>query len=590
MKRTCYCGDVNEDMIGKEVILEGWVNRNRDHGGLTFIDLRDREGLVQVVFDPATDPKAHEIAKKTKPEYVLRIEGIVRRRPEGTENPKLKTGNVEVVGKRIEILNTSLPLPFKIEDEIDLSEEVRLRYRYLDLRRPSMQKRLILRHRLAQAARRYLTEQGFIELETPFLTKSTPEGARDFLVPSRLNPGKFYALPQSPQLFKQIFMISGFDKYFQIVKCFRDEDLRADRQPEFTQIDLEMAFVEREDVMEATEGVLKAIFKEAGIDIETPFVRIPYKKAMDKYGSDKPDLRFDMEMETVTEVFEETEFKVLKEAVEKGKSIKALKVKEGVKLSRKDLDDLINMAISEGAGGLIWARITEDRKLQSPISKFLKEKEITMLIEKMQAEPGNVLLMVAEEWEKACTILGKIRLFLGEKLNLIDKDRFVFCWITDFPLLEWDEDEKRFIAVHHPFTSPMDEDMYLLDEDPGKVRAKAYDVVLNGQEIGGGSIRIHRKEIQEKIFKLLDIKEEEAKIKFGFLLEALQYGAPPHGGLALGFDRIVAIITGSHSIRDVIPFPKTQKAQCLMTGAPSEVSKKQLEELFIKVVLPKTKK
>ncbi len=589
MKRTCYCGEVSEALIGKEVILEGWVNRNRDHGGLTFIDLRDREGLVQVVFDPATDPKAHEIAKKAKSEYVLRIKGIVRKRPEGTENPKLKTGNVEVVGKEIEILNTSLPLPFKIEDETELSEEVRLRYRFLDLRRPSMQQKLILRHRLAQAVRRYLTDKGFIELETPFLTKSTPEGARDFLVPSRLNPGKFYALPQSPQLFKQIFMISGFDRYFQIVKCFRDEDLRADRQPEFTQIDLEMAFVEREDVMEATEGILKAIFDEIGISIKTPFPVIPYKEAMDKYGSDKPDLRFEMEMVTVTEIFKDSKFKVLKEAVEAQKSIKALVVKEGDQLSRKDLDDLVNMAIEKGAGGLIWARVKEG-SLQSPIAKFLSDKEIKDLIERTAAQPGDVILMVADEWEKACTVLGDIRLFLGKKLNLIDEDNFSFCWIVDFPLLEWDEEEKRFVAVHHPFTSPMDEDIHFLDEDPSKVRAKAYDVVLNGQEIGGGSIRIHRKDIQEKIFKLLDIKEEEAQVKFGFLLEALQYGAPPHGGLALGFDRIVAIITKSPSIRDVIPFPKTQKAQCLMTGAPSEVSKKQLDELFIKVVLPKTKK
>ena len=585
--RSCYCGEVTEMYLSKEVILEGWAHRTRDHGGLIFIDLRDREGIVQVVFDPAEIPReTFNTAKEVKSEYVLRIKGTVRKRPEGTENPKLKTGNVEVLAKEIEILNTSLPLPFKIEDEIDVSEEVRLRYRFLDLRRPEMQRKLILRHKAAQAVRKYLDSIGFIELETPFLTKSTPEGARDFLVPSRLNPGKFYALPQSPQLFKQIYMISGFDRYFQIVKCFRDEDLRADRQPEFTQIDLEMAFVEKEDVMEVTEGILKTIFSIIGIDIKTPFLRISYTEAIDTYGSDKPDLRIPWKMYTLTDILVDTEFKILREAIDEKNTIKALKVEGNTKFSRKDLDDTLAIAVNYGAKGLIWMRVSEG-SVTSPIAKHLKEGEIKAIIERCEAKEGDTLFLVADKWEKACEILGNIRIELARRFNVIDEDRYEFLWVTDFPLLDWDEEEKRYVSVHHPFTSPMDEDIPLLDTDPLKVRAKAYDVVLNGVEIGGGSIRIHRQDIQEKIFKLLGIGDEEAKIKFGFLLEALQYGAPPHGGLALGFDRIIAIITKSPSIRDVIAFPKTQKGICLMTQAPSEVSEKQLKELFIQVIPPK---
>ncbi len=587
MRRTCYCGEVTEEFIGKEVTLEGWAHRTRDHGGLIFIDLRDREGIVQVVFDPAEVPKkTFEIAKEVKSEYVLMIKGTVRKRPEGTENPKLKTGNVEVLASEIEILNRSLPTPFKIEDDIDVSEDVRLRYRFLDLRRPEMQRKLILRHRAAQAVRRYLDSIGFIELETPFLTKSTPEGARDFLVPSRLNPGKFYALPQSPQLFKQIYMISGFDRYFQIVKCFRDEDLRADRQPEFTQIDLEMAFVEREDVMEVTEGILKAIFKVIDVEIETPFKRISYETAMDMYGSDKPDLRIPWRLYTLNSALEGTEFKVLKEAILKGDTIKALKVDGDIKFSRKDLDDTVSLASNLGAKGLIWMRVTEGT-INSPVAKYLREGEIKAIIEATEAKDGDTLFIVADKWEKACEILGNLRVELARKYNAIDDDRYEFLWVVDFPLLDWDEEEKRYVAVHHPFTSPKDEDIPLLDTDPLKVKAKAYDVVLNGVEIGGGSIRIHREDIQKKIFGLLGIGDEEAKLKFGFLLEALQYGAPPHGGLALGFDRIMAIITKSTSIRDVIAFPKTQKGICLMTQAPSEVSEKQLKELFIQVIAPK---
>ncbi|MCS7233719.1 MAG: aspartate--tRNA ligase [Synergistetes bacterium] len=584
-KRSSYCGELSEGDIGKEVTLMGWVNRERDHGGLTFIDLRDRTGIVQLVFGPDIEPKAHEKAKKVRSEYVIAVKGEVKRRPSGTENPALKTGNIEVWCREIKILNTSLTPSFSIADDIDVDENVRLRFRYLDLRRPKMQSNIILRHKAALWIRNFLSSQGFLEIETPFLTKSTPEGARDYLVPSRVNPGCFYALPQSPQLFKQIFMIAGFDRYFQIVRCFRDEDLRADRQPEFTQIDMEMSFPSEEDIFDISERMITGLFKELiNVEIERPFLRMPYSEAMLKYGSDKPDLRFGLEISDVTCVFKDTKVKIFREIIDKGGKIRAIRVPEGQKLSRKDLDELVELARAFGAKGLAWFVFASDG-VRSPLAKFLDESELMLFKKALSVETGDVVLVGADEnEEKLAEYMGRVRLALPEKLG-IRLQGYKFLWVVDFPLLQWNEEEKRYEAVHHPFTSPKEEDIYLLDSEPLKVRARAYDMVLNGIELGGGSIRIHNAELQSKIFKLLNIGEEEAKEKFGFLLEALSYGAPPHGGIAFGFDRLVMLLAGENSIREVIAFPKTQKAICLMTGAPSPVTEKQLKELHIEVKL-----
>lgn len=581
MKRSCYCGELNVEDAGREVILEGWVNRRRDHGGVTFVDLRDREGLVQVVFSPETNPQIHVKARDIRSEYVLRIQGTVRKRPSGTENPKLKTGDIEVVATDLEILNTAKTLPFHLEDR-EISEEICLKYRYLDLRRPWMQQHLRLRHQAAMKIRQYLDGLGFMDVETPFLTKSTPEGARDYLVPSRVNPSRFYALPQSPQLFKQILMIAGFDRYYQIVKCFRDEDLRADRQPEFTQVDLEMSFVEREDVMEVVEGIVTTLFHLIDVDLPQKFPIMSYQDAMLRYGTDRPDTRFEMLIEDVSFLFENTSFSAFKETLEKGGVVRGFKAPRGGRFSRKDLDNWGKRAREIGAKGLISIKVTPEG-LQSNLLKYLSLGEIEGLRKAFQAEDGDAIFLVADLESVAAETLGRLRLEVAQTLELVPQNLYKPLWIVDFPLLEWDEDEKRHIAVHHPFTSPMDEDLPLLDTDPGKVRAKAYDVVINGQEIGGGSIRIHRRDIQKKIFELLHISDEEAQIKFGFLMEALEYGAPPHGGIALGFDRVIAILTQAPSIREVIAFPKTQKAMCLMTGAPSPVDEKQLKELKIKL-------
>ncbi|MBI5467990.1 MAG: aspartate--tRNA ligase [Deltaproteobacteria bacterium] len=580
-KRSSYCAEPAAVDIGKTVTLMGWVQRRRDHGGLIFIDLRDRTGLMQLVFNPeagVVHAKAHDL----RSEFVIAVKGAVGKRPVGTENPNLKTGEVEVVVKELKVLNDSAPLPFMIEDETDVAETTRFKYRYLDLRRASLQRKLLLRHRVAMATRNYLSENGFIELETPVLTKSTPEGARDFLVPSRLAPGNFFALPQSPQLFKQILMISGFDRYFQIVKCFRDEDLRADRQPEFTQIDAEMSFVDREDVIGVMEGLIVRIFKEAGVDLKPPFPRMTYSEAVGRFGVDNPDVRFGLELKDLTGALKGSGFKVFADAASRGGVIKALCVKGGASFSRKDLDDLTEIAVSFGARGLAWVKLTEEG-WQSPIAKFLSDAEKETIVKALGAEKGDLLLFGADKAAVANTVLGRLRLNIGGRLGLIPKEGYSFVWVTEFPMLDYDETEKRFVAVHHPFTAPMEADLEKLDTDTLKVRAQAYDLVLNGSEIGGGSIRIHRSDIQAKVFEKLGIAKEDAELRFGFLLDALKFGTPPHGGIAFGLDRIMSIITGSESIRDVIAFPKTQKGADLMSDAPSGVDAKQLEELFIRL-------
>ena len=584
-KRTSSCGALDESCIGKEAVLAGWVNRRRDHGGLIFIDLRDREGLTQVVFNPETSAQVHAAAHHIKNEYVVKVKGTVRRRPEGTENTELKTGMIEILADKLEILNVSKPVPFQIGDDIEVAEDIRLKYRYLDLRRPIMYKSLLARHKIYMATRNYMNEHSFLEVETPMLTKSTPEGSRDYLVPSRVNPGKFYALPQSPQLYKQILMVAGVEKYFQIVKCFRDEDLRADRQPEFTQIDVEMSFIDREDIYGITEGLIARIFAEAaGIKLNLPFPRLAYFEAMDKYGSDKPDLRFDMKMTDLRGALTGTAFNVFKRILEGGGSIKALRL-AGQELSRSELDKITAMATELGASGLVWMRVT-DKGVISPVSKFLSAEEISAVVSSCGAVIGDTLFIVADRWAEACRVLGSLRLYLGEKYGLIRKDEYNFLWVTDFPLLEYDEKEKRYAACHHPFTSPLDEDLGYFESDPGKIRAKAYDIVLNGNEIGGGSIRIHRREVQMKMFTALNMSEEEAKDKFGFLMDAFEYGAPPHGGIALGLDRIAMLIAKRKSIRDVIAFPKNQSAVCPLSNAPYFVSGDQLKELSIKLDLP----
>jgi len=595
LKRTKYCGHISEEDLNKEVILNGWVHRIRNHGGVIFIDLRDREGIVQCVVEEKDNPKVYDLADSLKSEYVVAIRGKVRRRPPGTENQKLKTGYYEVVIEELEILNTSEVPPFPIDEETPISEETKLRYRYLDLRRESMKENLLFRHRAYQVARKVFVEEGFVEIETPFLTKSTPEGARDFLVPSRLHPGKFYALPQSPQLFKQILMVAGFDRYFQIVKCLRDEDLRADRQPEFTQIDFEMSFVDEEDVMAFSERLIATLFKELlGIELKRPFDRMPYREAMERYGSDKPDRRFGLELIDLTDIFSNTEFKVFRQAIDNGGVVKAINFK-GSNLSRKEIDELTQFVQSLGAKGLAWIKVEED-KLNSPIVKFFSQEETQKLLERVQAEVGDVIFFSADKREMVYKVLGSLRLHIGKKYNLINTENFDVFWVVDFPLMEWDEEEKRFVSLHHPFTSPREEDIPLLKkalevedlEEKKKlvhsVRARAYDLVINGYEVGGGSIRIHRREVQELVFRLLQISDMEAREKFGFLLDALKYGAPPHGGLAFGFDRLLAIMRGLDSIRDVIAFPKTQKGICPLTGAPDYVDPKQLKELNVKVV------
>ncbi len=582
--RTRTCGELRKSHVGEPVVLMGWVDRRRDHGGLIFIDLRDRWGRSQVVFNPTVNKAVYEKARDLRPEFVVAIRGKVTERPAESLNPKLATGEVEIVAEDLKILNEARTTPFQIIDNLEVSEELRLKFRYLDLRRPHMQKNLLLRHKVAQIVRRYFDEQEFLEIETPYLMKSTPEGARDFLVPSRLHKGRFYALPQSPQTYKQILMVAGYDRYFQIVRCFRDEDLRADRQPEFTQIDVEMSFVREEDIFSLVEGLMARIFKETlGIDLEVPFQRLPYDEVIRRYGVDKPDLRFGMEIETVTDLLRNTEFKVFQDVAEKGGNIAGLRVPGGAGFSRTKLDGFNTLVQPFGARGTLPLKV-EASGLKGPGVRFLDETTQKALVRQFRAEPGDLILLIADSDEVLYRSLGALRLHFGQTLDLIDSSAYKLLWVVDFPLLEFDPEQGRYVAMHHPFTSPKEEDFDRMENDPAKIKARAYDLVLNGNEIAGGSIRIHRRDIQMKMFKLLGISPEEAEQKFGFLLQAFEYGAPPHGGIAFGFDRLVMLLAGEKSIRDVIPFPKTTSAISLMDGAPSDVDPAQLEELGIQVV------
>lgn len=584
-KRSCYCGEPRMNGVGRELTLAGWAQTRRDHGGLIFVDLRDRSGVIQVVFNPEVDQAAHEKARQVRSEDVLAVRGLLSPRPPETVNPDLSTGEVELLVREVRLLNASQVPPFPIEDETDANENTRLKYRYLDLRRPQSLGHLLLRYRMTKKIRDYLDSQGFVEVETPVLTKSTPEGARDYLVPSRIYPGKFYALPQSPQLFKQILMVGGLDRYFQIVRCFRDEDLRADRQPEFTQLDVEMSFVQPEDVIQVVEGMMVLLFKELkGIDLSRPFPRLSWNQAISRYGTDKPDLRFALELKDFSSTFQGSQVKVFSGAIEKGGVVKGVSVPGGSNFSRKELDELTALVGQYGAKGLAWIKVS-DGEWQSPIAKFLSEKERGEILRLTGAKSGDIIFFVADEAEIVRESLANLRLHLGERLKLIPDKDYALVWVVDFPLLEYDTEEKRYVSVHHPFTAPLEEDMPLLAKEPLRVRSKAYDLVLNGVEIGGGSIRIHQVDLQRQVLGLLGIGAQEAAEKFGFFLEALSYGAPPHGGIAFGIDRLAMLLSGAQSLREVIAFPKSQRAVCLLTDAPASVDPRQLKELGIKTVL-----
>jgi aspartyl-tRNA synthetase len=583
LSRSHYCGEVTEAEKGKEVVLCGWVERRRDHGGLIFIDLRDRTGVIQVVASPDYEEGSFKKAEQVRTEYVLTIRGEVRMRDEATVNPKMATGTIEVRCDEMRVLNASKTPPFYIEDNVDVDESIRLKYRYLDLRRPEMQNNLIMRHRVKHAMREFLDQNGFFEIETPELCKSTPEGARDYLVPSRVNPGKFYALPQSPQIFKQLLMISGMDRYFQIARCFRDEDLRADRQPEFTQLDMEMSFMSQEQILQLTEQLMHYIFlKVLGHDIKLPIQRMTWDYAMKYYGSDKPDLRFDMKFTDITELVRGTEFKVFRNVIENGGQVKAINVKGYSQIPRRELDGLVEYVGHYGAKGLAWICFTPDG-IKSQVMKFLGEDTINAIGKECGSETGDLVLMIADKPAVVAAALGELRKEMARRSNLIDENEFAFTWVLDFPMFEYSEEEKRYVAMHHPFTAPRDEDLDKLETDPGQVYAKAYDLVLNGVELGGGSLRIYQQDIQQRVFKAIGLTPEDANEKFGFLLRAFEYGAPPHGGLAFGLDRMIMLMLKRKSIRDVIAFPKTQNAIDQMSEAPSPVVTKQLRELHISV-------
>jgi len=583
--RTDLCGEINKKFKGKDVVLCGWVNKRRDHGKLIFIDLRDFSGILQLVFDHKKDKDSYAEAKDIRNEFVIKISGKVRMRSEDTINKSIPTGEVEVVVKEIKIFSRSKTPPFMIGNREKIDENKRLKYRYIDLRDMQMQENIRLRHNITYAARQYFNSRGFVEIETPIMAKSTPEGARDFLVPSRLNPGKFYALPQSPQLFKQILMFSGFDRCYQIARCFRDEDLRSDRQPEFTQIDLEMTFIEADDVMEIIEGLFSHIFRKIfKKEVKLPFKRITWKESMEAYGTDKPDLRFGLNIKDISELFKESKIKIFSDVLKNKGCIKSIVVDDFGNFTRKELDDLVEMAKKSGAGGLVWIKVGENMNLQSPISKFLSDNEREGLIKDLGLKKNNLLLIVADEFLKACSVLGTLRKYLAGRLGLIKKKEFNFVWVYDFPLFEWDENEKRISPMHHPFTKPDKKTIKFLDSDPLKVNSLAYDIVINGEEIGGGSIRINDIDLQKRIFKILDLNEAAVKENFGFFIRSLEYGAPPHGGIALGMDRLIMVLAGLDSIREVIAFPKTQSAVCMLTGSPSGVSEEQLKEIFIDII------
>ena len=587
--KTHWCAKLSEKDINTKVHLAGWVSNVRDLGGIIFVELRDRSGIIQIVADPIKNTDIHKIFQQLKSEYVINISGILSQRPTDTFNPNLTTGTIEIYPDKTVILSESETPPFIIEDDQEVNEDLRLKYRYLDLRRPKVLNNILLRHKITTNIRNYMNSHDFVEVETPILIKTTPEGARDYLVPSRVQPNKFYALPQSPQIFKQLLMVGGIERYYQIAKCFRDEDLRADRQPEFTQVDIEMSFVDQEDIISVTEGLVVESFKAAGIEVQAPFTRLTHKEAMGNYGSDKPDTRFDLKLFDLSDIMEKSSFEAFADQVKQGGAVRALRVEGIAGYSRKDMDDIRNLAVSFGAKGLAWITYGLDGTIKSPILKFINDEESAAIQKRANANPGDVVFLVADNNKIVFDVLGRLRLHFGEKLNLIDESKHNLLWVMDFPMFEKDEQANRFVAVHHPFTSPNPEDIDSLESDPGKCRALAYDIIYNGTELGGGSIRIHSSELQRKVFSLMGLSDEETQEKFGFMINSFKYGTPPHGGIALGLDRLVAMLAKSSSIREVIAFPKNSQAKCLMTDAPASASEEQLQELYLKLVEHKKK-